>query len=206
MRRWTLCLYIETNSTATGTMNCIRGEVGNLNSIKLLTAGLAGLDLIGALGAASISRGIAGVPTPPFSGSLYASIRPCRATCRAWGFRRPRCTHLRPRSGPSRRPRWLPVGARLRRRHRGSHGVDCFPPGRPPRGTGSTPRERPREWRTTWCSPAPQPPGNGHVPRVPPRGLPGGRRQPLPASPWPPPSRLRPPHSLRQFRRDQLRL
>ena len=45
MRRWTLRLCIEMNSTATGTMNCARDEVGNLNSINILSLsgqGLAG--------------------------------------------------------------------------------------------------------------------------------------------------------------------
>lgn len=36
MKRWTACLYIEMSSTVTGTMNFARGEVGNLNSVKLL--------------------------------------------------------------------------------------------------------------------------------------------------------------------------
>lgn len=39
MQRWTLCRYIETSSTAAGTMNCTRGEVGNLNSIKVPSDG-----------------------------------------------------------------------------------------------------------------------------------------------------------------------
>ena len=39
MPRWMPCRYIETNFTATGTMNRVHDEVGNPNSIKVLATG-----------------------------------------------------------------------------------------------------------------------------------------------------------------------